>query len=169
MERSIGPVWLGACLGVALALGIASTAVLKVLATPQDYQARLSAVEQKVSRAERLAAAPGDSSAFAKGAVCEGLNGPAVDGVRLGLQSAASDQGLPAPQIAWGEPVDAGARIAPLPFSLRVEGPYDKVLTFMDRLSRGTPAIFVDTADLTASPLGAQLTLSGKVFCWTRG
>lgn len=169
MEKQIGPVWIGGCIVVALIVATASTAALKLLATPSDYEARLAAVEQKVTRAERLANAPGDSAAYPKGAVCEGLSGAGFEKVRQGFDQAAADQGLQALQVAWGTPTDAGTRIAPLPFSLRVEGPYEKVVTFMDRLSRGAPSVFVDTADITASGLGAQLTLSGKVFCWTRG
>lgn len=169
MEGRIGPIWFGAAVIVALIVATASTMALKLVATPSDYEARLAAVEQKVTRAERLAAAPGDSAAYPKGAVCEGLSGSGFEKVRQGFDQAAAEQGLQSLQLAWGTPIDAGTRIAPLPFSLRVEGPYEKVVTFMDRLSRGAPTIFVDTADVTASGLGAQLTLSGKVFCWTRG
>jgi hypothetical protein len=169
MERQIGPVWIGGGVILALAVAAVSTAALKLLATPSDYGVRLAAVEQKVTRAERLAAAPGDSAAYPKGAVCEGVSDSGFEKVRQGLDQAAAEQGLQALQVAWGTPIDAGARVAPLPFSLRVEGPYEKVVTFMDRLSRGAPMIFVDAADVTASGLGAQLTLSGKVFCWTRG
>lgn len=169
MERSLSPVWMGGGLVVALIVAVASTAALKLLATPSDYEARLASVEQKVLRAERLAAAPGDSAAYPKGAVCEGLSGAGFEKVRQGFEQAATDQGLQTMQLAWGAPVEAGIRIAPLPFTLRVEGPYEKVVTFMDRLSRGAPTVFIDTADVTASGLGAQLTLSGKVFCWTRG
>lgn len=169
MQRQIGPVWIGGCIVVAVTVATISTAALKLLATPADYEVRLAAVEQKVARAERLAAAPGDSAAYPKGAVCEGLNGAGFEKVRQGFDQVAADQGLQALQVAWGQPIDAGTRIAPLPFSLRVEGPYEKIAAFMDRLSRGAPTIFVGAADITASGLGAQLTLSGKVFCWTRG
>jgi hypothetical protein len=72
-------------------------------------------------------------------------------------------------QLAWGAPASAGGRITPLPLSLKIEGPYDKVTGFMDRLGRGAPALFVDRADVTPSGPGVQLSLSGKVFCWTRG
>lgn len=169
MDRQISPIWIGGYIAVALILATLSTAALKLLATPSDYETRLSAVERLVTRAERLASTPGDSSAYPKGAVCEGLSGASFERVRQDFGQAAADQGLQALQITWGSPVDTGGRIAPLPFSLRVEGPYVKIATFMDRLSRSTPTIFVDTADITASGLGSQLMLSGKVFCWTRG
>ena len=169
MDRSLGPVWIGGSLVVALIVAVSSTTALKLLATPSDYKARLAAIEQKVLRAERLAAAPGDSTAYPKGAVCEGLSGAGFEKARQGFEQAAADQELQAMQLVWGAPVEAGTRIAPLPFTLRVEGPYEKIVTFIDRLSRGAPTLFIDTADVTASGLGAQLTLSGKVFCWTRG
>lgn len=169
MDKQLGPIWIGGGVIVAVVVAVASTTALKLLATPADYEARLASVEQKVLRAERLAAAPGDSAAYPKGGVCQGLGGAGFEKVRQSFEQAAADQGLQTLQVAWGAPVDAGGRIAPLPFSLRVEGPYDKIVTLMDRLSRTAPTIFVDTADVTASGLGAQLTLSGKVFCWTRG
>lgn len=169
MERSVGPVWIGGCIVVALIVAMLSAAALKLVATPSGYRERLTAVEQKVLRAERLAALPGDSAAYPKGAVCDGLGSAAFDKLRHGFDEAAAAEGLQAMQISWGEPVDAGARIAPLPLSLRVEGPYEKVASFMDRISRSSPALFVDAADLTTTGPGVQLSLSGKVFCWTRG
>lgn len=169
MERSIGPVWIGGCIFVALVVATLSAATLKLIATPADYAARLAAVEQKVLRTERLAALPGDTAAYAKGAVCEGFGSDAFGKVRQTFDEAAAAEGLSSMQVVWGEPVDAGARIAPLPLSLQVEGPYDKVVSLMDRLGRGAPALFVDAADLTPSGPGVRLALSGKVFCWTRG
>jgi hypothetical protein len=169
MERQVGPIWIAACIVVALVVAIASTAALKLLATPSDHAQRLGALEQKTVRAERLAALPGDSAAYPKGAVCEGLGAEAFDRVRQKFDDAAKAEGLQGMQIIWGAPVEAGARIAPLPLSLRVAGPYDKVATFMDRLGRGAPALFVETADITAAGSGVELSLSGKVFCWTRG
>lgn len=169
MERQVGPVWIGGCIIVALVVTTATAGALKLLATPTGYDERLAAVEQKVARAERLAQMPGDSAAYPKGAVCEGLNDAGFQKVRQGFEEAATAEGLQGIQIIWGEPINAGARIGPLPLSLRVEGPYEKVASFMDRLARGAPAVFVDTADIVASGAGAQLSLSGKVFCWTRG
>lgn len=169
MDRQIGPFWIAGCIAVALLVAAGSTAALKLTATPSDYQDRLSAVEQKVARAERLAGALGDSSAYPKGAVCEGLGNEAFGKLRGTFDDAAKAEGLQNMQILWGAPADAGARIAPVPLSLRVEGPYEKVAGFMDRLSRGAPALFVETADLVNTGPGVQLSLSGKVFCWTRG
>lgn len=169
MEQRIGPVWMGGCIVVALLVALLSAGALKLLATPADYAARLGQVEQKTLRAERLSSLPGDSAAYGRGAVCEGLSDAAFGKVRQGLDEAAAAEGLAGLQVAWGAPVDAGGRIGSLPLNLRVEGPYEKVATFMDRLSRGAPALFVDTADLTSSGAGVQLSLSGKVFCWTRG
>jgi Type II secretion system (T2SS), protein M subtype b len=168
MERQLGPVWTGGCIIVALIVTIATAGVLKLLATPEGYQDRLAAMEQKVIRAEKLAQMPGDSAAYPKGAICEGLSEAGFQKVRQGFEEAAAAEGLQGMQLVWGEPIDAGARIAPLPLSLRIEGPYEKVASFTDRLSRGAPTVFIDTADITASAAGAQLSLSGKVFCWTR-
>jgi hypothetical protein len=169
MDKQIGPVWIGGCIVLALVVATGAAELLKVVATPSDYDARLAAVEQQVSRAERLASTPGDGAAYPKGAVCEGLSGPGFGKARGSLEDAATAEGLQGLQVAWGQPVDGGARIGSLPFTLRIEGPYEKVVTFMDRVSRGAPAVFVDSADLTGSGLGAQLSLSGRVFCWTRG
>jgi hypothetical protein len=154
---------------LALVLALATAATLKLIATPSNYADRLAAVEQKALRAERLAALPGDGSAYPKGAVCEGINGTAFDNVRQKLDVAAAAEGLAPMPVLWGAPIDAGGRIAPLPFTLQVEGPYEKVAALLDRLSRSTPAIFVETTDLTAAGPGARLALSGKVYCWTRG
>mgnify|MGYP000591959736 CR=1 FL=1 len=169
MERPLGPVWIGGCVIAALVVTTATAGALKFVATPDGYDERVAALEQKVTRAERLARMPGDSAAYPKGAVCEGLSDRGFQKVRQGFEDAAVAEGLQGMQIAWGEPIDAGARIAPLPLSLQVEGPYEKIASFMDRLSRGAPAVFVDTADITAAEAGARLSLSGKVFCWTRG
>lgn len=169
MKRSFGPVWIGGCMTVALVLAMATAATLKLIATPSNYAERLAAVEQKALRAERLANQPGDSAAYTKGAVCEGINGTAFHTVRQRLEAAAAAEGLAPMPVLWGAPVDAGGRIAPLPFSLQVEGPYEKVTALLDRLSRNTPAIFVESADLTAAGPAARLVMSGKVYCWTRG
>lgn len=169
MERQVGPVWIGGCIVAALIVTTATAGALKLLATPADYDERLAAVEQKVMRAERLARMPGDSAAYPKGAVCEGLNETGFQKVRQAFEDAAAAEGLAGMQIVWGEPISSGARIAPLPLKLRVEGPYDKVASFMDRLARGAPSVFVDSADFVASGAGAQLSVSGRVFCWTRG
>lgn len=169
MERQLGPVWIGGCVIAALVVAAATAGALKLLATPDGYDERVAAIEQKVSRAERLARMPGDSAAYPKGAVCEGLSDRGFQKVSQDFEDAAAAEGLRGLQIAWGEPIDAGARIAPMPLSLQVEGPYEKITSFMDRLSRGSPSVFVDVADITAGGAGARLSLSGKVFCWTRG
>jgi hypothetical protein len=169
MDRPLGPVWIAGGLALALVVAALTLAALKLIATPTSYADRLAAAQQKIAQAERLAAMPGDSAAYPKGAVCEGLDAVAFGKARQAIEEAAGAEGLSGTQVAWGSPRDAGGKIAPLPLSLQVEGPYDKILAFMDRLGRGAPSVFVDTADLTASGAGARLSLSGKVFCWTRG
>jgi hypothetical protein len=169
MERSLGPIWLATCLALGVVVAALTLTALKLISTPSGYADRLAAAEQKVARAERLAAMPGDSAAYPKGAVCDGLDAAAFGKARQAIEEAAAAEGLSGAQVAWGSPLDGGGKIAPLPLSLQVEGPYEKVLAFTDRLGRGAPSIFVDTADLAASGGGARLSLSGKVFCWTRG
>lgn len=169
MERSLGPVWMGACLLLAIIVATAAGLALRALATPSDFEKRLTALEQKTRQIERLAALPGDGAAYPKGAVCDGFNGQALVKVRQDLEEASAAENLRNVQISWGEPVQSGGKITPLALRIEVDGPYERVLAWMDRIGRGAPRVFVDTVDLTKSASGAHLALSGKVFCWTRG
>lgn len=169
MDRPLGPIWLAGCLSLAVAVAALALTALKLIATPPGYADRVAAAQQKVARAERLAAMPGEAAAYPKGVVCDGLDAAAFGKTRQAIEDAASAEGLTGAQVAWGSPLDGGGRIAPLPLSLQIEGPYEKVVAFTDRLGRGAPSVFVDTADLTPSGAGVRLSLSGKVFCWTRG
>lgn len=169
MERSLGPVWTGACLLVAIASAAVMGWGLKALATPSDFEQRQAALEQKTRQIERLAALPGDGAAYPKGAVCEGFRGEALTRMRQTLEEASTSQNLQNVRISWGAPAESGGEIAPLALRIEADGSYERVLSWMDQIGRGAPTIFVETVDLTKGAAGAHLTLSGKVFCWTRG
>ena len=169
MERSLGPVWTGACLLIAIASAITIAVALKAVATPSDFERRQAALEQTTRQIERLAALPGDGAAYPKGAVCEGFRGDALAKVRQDLEEASASENLQNVRISWGAPVESGGKIAPLVLRIEADGPYERVVSWADRIGRGAPKIFVDTVDLTKSASGAHLALSGKVFCWTRG
>lgn len=168
-EPSFDAKWIGTCAGVALALAVASYVALKWIATPADYATRMAAVQAQALRAEGLAAKSSGTATLGKGAVCEGFEEAQLGQVREAVESAGRTEGLQSLQVALGAPLDAGARIAPLTVTLRADGGYDKVAGFLDRLGRITPKIFVDSADLAPSATGASLSLTGRVFCWTRG
>lgn len=168
-ERSIGPVQIG---GLALIVAIAAILAawgLRALATPADFAARRAALETRMRTVERLAARPGDGAAYPPGAVCGGLGGEAMERMRQDLQAAAVAEGMAGAQVVWGDPTDIGGKIAPLPLRIEAEGSYERVMSYVDRLGRGAPQIFVETADLKARGGLTHLALSGKVFCWTGG
>lgn len=169
MESKITPFGIVGCIVVTFVVAGLAVLALKIIATPPGYEDRLAVAEQKIARAERLTTAPGDGAAFPKGAVCEGLNEAALEKIRQDVEQAGVTEGLMGLQVAWSAPKDSGGRIAPVPLNVRAEGSYEKIASFMDRLGGGSPTLFVDTADLTAGGAGVQLSLSGKVFCWTRG
>lgn len=169
MDRVLGPVWMGVCILVAVALAVCGGLSLKAIATPANFEQRQAALDRSVREVERLASLPGDGAAYPKGAVCDGFDGEALARLRQDLAAGVASQGLQNLRIAWGAPGDRGSKIAPLPLRIEAEGSYDRVLSLIDHVSRATPRVFVDTADLTAGGAGARLTMSGKVFCWTRG
>jgi hypothetical protein len=159
---------MGACILVAFIAAAIASLGLKALATPADFDERQALLEQRVRQIERLAALPGDSGAYPKGAVCGGFEGEALAKMRRVLEDGSVAENLQNVRISWGVPTNTGGKLVPLPLRIEADGPYDRVLSLLDRVGRDTPKIFVDTVDLTKSAAGAHLALSGKVFCWTR-
>lgn len=169
MDRSLGPVWTGACMLAAIVTAAVAGLTLTTLATPSDFKERQAALEQTTRQIERLAVLPGDGAAYPKGAVCDGFRGDSLAKMRQELEEASTAEGLQNLRVSWGAPVESGGKIAPLALRIEADGSYERVLSWMDRVGRGAPKVFVETVDLTKNASGAHLALSGKVFCWTRG
>ena len=167
MIRSIGTVQFASAALVAAIAAVATAWGLKALSAPADYPARLAAVESQVRTAERLIARPGDGTAYSPGAVCEGFTGEGLERLRRTMEAAATADGIVGAQIQFGMPVDISGKIAPVPLRIEAEGSYERIASFMDRLGRGAPQVFVDTSDLRSRGGSVRLSLSGKVFCWT--
>jgi hypothetical protein len=169
MTERLGPLWMALAAIVAAVCALGASAVLRAIATPQDYQARGQALENQTRRIEALAKAPGNDAAFPKGAVCDSIESQAPIQLRDALEQAASAQSLRRVQISLGEATEAGGKLAPIPLRLEAEGSYEGVLNWLDQARRLTPTIFVDTTDLSAAGPDTHLTMVGRVFCWTRG
>jgi hypothetical protein len=133
-----------------------------------DFQARRSALESQTRRIEALSRQVGDEAAFPKGAVCETPDGVSIQ-LREALDRVTVAQQVHNLQITVQPPVAVGGELAPLPLRLQIEGGYPSLLRWLDEARRLTPTIFVDTADLASVGSQARLTMTGRVFCWTRG
>jgi len=168
--QELGPKWWGAAIMMGGCIAILSAFGLSAIATPADVAERSSTLERQTRQIESLAGGSGRTASFGVGAVCEGFGVSSQVKLRQALEGAAVAENLVGARIrlAPSGSADAGANIAPVALTLEVEGPYDRLLALMDRLANGAPQIFVDSVDLTAKGPAAQLSLSGRAFCWTR-
>lgn len=166
-DRPFRPALISGAMILAGAAAVMTAWGLGALAKPKDFDARLGALEATVRTSERLASSPGDSGAYRQGAVCAGLGGDNVERVRQALEASASAEGLSVTRITLGQASDISGRLAPLALRIEAEGAYAQLTSYLDRLGRGAPQIFVDTADMSARGALVRLSLNAKVFCWT--
>jgi hypothetical protein len=152
-----------------LAAAVAAAVGLSALTKPDDFKARLDVLTARREQLAKLASKPGDPNAYAPTAVCPDVSATQAQALELRLRAAAATAGVSPVNIAVGllPSPDLEVALAPITFNLVVEGPYDAALMMMDSLSRSQPEIFIDTADLKSKISSVDLTLSGRIYCWT--
>lgn len=169
MKRKPGPqpldiaVAVGAAAGAALLFGV----VLAGLSTPDDFQARVAALEAQAARTEGLLRPVRDRGPFGAEALCTRDAGAQAQQLRALVSGQATQAGLVVDSLdARPEPAaQSGVRVVPVRLRLSVTGSYEGAVGLLARLSRERPQLFVDSLDLIPKVSNVTLSMSGRVFC----
>jgi hypothetical protein len=163
----VGVVVGAAVLGLVLAVALFFT--LSSLTRPQAFKERARAVEEQITRAEQLAAGPGDLRAFTPGAVCAS-SAQGADELKRRIETGAAQAsvavtGLAVSAASSDEP---SGQITQIRLQFEASGKYESVVQLLGALTRPMPEIFVDTIDLKPqSAGGAIIKFTGEAFCWS--
>jgi hypothetical protein len=163
----VGTVVGAAALGLALA--VALFFALSSLTQPQAFKDRARAVEEQITRAERLAAGPGDPRAFAPDAVCAS-SAQGADELKRRIETGAAQTSVAVTGLAVSpaRSDEASGQITQIRLQFEASGKYESVVQLLGALSRPMPEIFVDTIDLKPqSAGGAVIKFTGEAFCWS--
>lgn len=152
-----------AVLAGVVTLGLSSWAMAG-LARPDDYEARVAALQQSLTEIQQ--GAPGQQIAgFNEKTLCRGALIPAASAVRSDLIHQASAAGMTLKALESSPGAGAGELNA-IDVSFTAEGGYDGAVKLIGALEDARPEVFVDSVQL--APQGGQVALKvkGRAFCW---
>lgn len=164
-EFPFGPV---RAVAFAVVCAILVFSVLSVVAAPPHWRERVEALTRKTAEIERIAGGLSGMGDYKPGAVCEGGTLQGGSALERRAESVAGALGVELAEVEVEAGVASTASgLAPVAFSLAATAEYDALIVFLAQLGQGQPDVFVDTAKLTPNVSVANLTLTGRVFCWT--
>jgi len=151
--------------GVAGGCALTSALLFSALARPQDGDARVAVVTQRIDQAERLFRQARNGPSFAPDAVCD-----SAEDQTLALKEAISSLALQGNVEVHSLDVtpaaaESEAGLPPLRFRFEVTGAYVAVISVLGALDRQGPQVFVDAVDMTSKSSNVSLAFSGRVFC----
>lgn len=152
----------GVVAGVVAVLG---ALVLAATAKPQDFKARLAALEADTAEAAQLTGRNG--MAAPAGAVCGSADD--AEGARLQAQlvRVAQQTGLqnPTVEVRNAGPAGSKAKLGALTVKLEATGGYDSALRLLEQMGGLRPTIFIDTFDITSKTTAVSVAVEGRAFC----
>ena len=157
----------GGTLAMGLLVGAAVVAYLIFvgISTPPHFKARLAQIDRKLAAADAALRKGAGSSAYSKGVVCADSAERATAALQSRVQAAASAAGVTISNLAATPGSSGQVGLTPIGLQFEASGHNDAVIAMLASLSRQTPTIFTDSADLTSQVSAVDLKFQGRIYC----
>lgn len=156
---------LSLCILTLLTAAITTFASLSWLSKPPRFSERMSLLGDKVVEIKRLSRSSQLAREYVPGSLCPSASEAEIGRFAQDLQGRAAQLNL-VPVMLSISPVEAvGETATKVAFQSEFVGSYNAVMALLNDMSRQSPRLFVDRADLLDKGATISLRFSGHFYC----